>query len=65
MFFKNQLQLDKKSKKKEMMRATQVAILLFVMFTVIFATATMTTVAPITASVQQQNDTAGGKPVDG
>ena len=65
MFFKNQLQLDKKNKKKEMMRDTQIAILSFVMFTVIFANATMTTVAPITASAQQQNDTAGGKPIDG
>jgi hypothetical protein len=64
-FFKNQLQPNKKSKKTEMLRIIQVAILPFVMFTVIFATATMTTVAPITASVQQQNATAGAKPVDG
>ena len=63
MFFKNQL--NNKNKKKEMLRTTLVAILPFVMFSMILATATMTTVAPITASVQQQNATAGGKPVDG
>jgi hypothetical protein len=43
-FFKNQLT---KNKKKEMLRTTLVAILPFVMFSVILATATMTTVAPI------------------
>ena len=53
MFFKDQLQPNKKSKKKEMLRITQVAILPSVMFTVILATTTMITVAPITASVQQ------------
>jgi hypothetical protein len=63
MFFKKPL--DNKNKKKEMLRTTLVAILPFVMFSVILATTTMTTVAPITASVQQQNATAGGKPVDG
>ena len=63
MFFKNQL--DNKNKKKEMLRTTLVAILPFVMFSMILATATMTTVAPINASVQQQNATAEGKPVDG
>lgn len=62
MFFKNQLA---KNKKKEMLRTTLVAILSFVMFSMILATATMTTVAPITTSAQQQNATAGGKPVDG
>jgi hypothetical protein len=49
-FFKNQLT---KNKKKEMLRTTLVAILPFVMFSVILATATMTTVAPITTSAQQ------------
>ena len=63
MFFKNQLA---KNKKKEMLlRTTFVAILPFVMFSVILAMATMTTVAPITTSAQQQNATSGGKPVDG
>ena len=63
MFFKNQLA---KNKKKEMLlRTTFVAILPFVMFSVILATATMTTVAPVTTSAQQQNATSGGKPVDG
>ncbi|HYX55919.1 MAG TPA: hypothetical protein VE818_07150 [Nitrososphaeraceae archaeon] len=63
MFFKNQL--DNKNKKKEMLRTTLVAILPFVMFSMILATATMTTVAPINASVQQQNATAEGKSVGG
>lgn len=63
MFFKNQLA---KNKKKEMLlRTTFVAILPFVIFSVILATATMTTVAPVTTSAQQQNATSGGKPVDG
>jgi Protein of unknown function (DUF1264) len=63
MFFKNQLA---KNKKKEMLlRTTFVAILPFVMFSVILAMATMTTVAPVTTSAQQQNVTSGGKPVDG
>jgi hypothetical protein len=63
MFFKNQLA---KNKKKEMLlRTTFVAILPFVMFSVILATATMTTVAPVTTSAQQQNATSGEKPVDG
>lgn len=63
MFFKNQLA---KNKKKEMLlRTTFVAILPFVMFSVILAIATMTTVAPVTTSAQQQNATSGGKPVDG
>lgn len=63
MFFKNQLA---KNKKKEMLlRTTFVAILPFVMFSVILAMATMTTVAPVTTSAQQQNATSGGKPVDG
>lgn len=63
MFFKNQLA---KNKKKEMLlRTTFVAILPFVMFSVILATATMTTVAPVTTSAQLQNATSGGKPVDG
>lgn len=63
MFFKNQLA---KNKKKEMLlRTTFIAILPFVMFSVILATATMTTVAPVTTSAQQQNATSGGKPVDG
>lgn len=63
MFFKNQLA---KNKKKEMLlRTTFVTILPFVIFSVILATATMTTVAPVTTSAQQQNATSGGKPVDG
>ena len=63
MFFKNQLA---KNKKKEMLlRTTFVAILPFVIFSVILATVTMTTVAPVTTSAQQQNATSGGKPVDG
>ena len=63
MFFKNQLA---KNKKKEMLlRTTFVAIIPFVMFSVILATATMTTVAPVTTSAQLQNATSGGKPVDG
>lgn len=63
MFFKNQLA---KNKKKEMLlRTTFVAILPFVIFSVILATATMTTVAPVTTSAQQQNAASGGKPVDG
>ncbi len=63
MFFKNQLA---KNKKKEMLlRTTFVAILPFVMFSVILAMATMTTVAPVTTSAQQRNATSGGKPVDG
>lgn len=63
MFFKNQLA---KNKKKEMLlRTTFVAILPFVMFSGILATATMTTVAPVTTSAQLQNATSGGKPVDG
>lgn len=63
MFFKNQLA---KNKKKEMLlRTTFVAILPFVIFSVILATATMTTVAPVTTSAQLQNATSGGKPVDG
>ena len=63
MFFKNQLA---KNKKKEMLlRTTFVTILPFVIFSVILATATMTTIAPVTTSAQQQNATSGGKPVDG
>jgi hypothetical protein len=52
MFFKNQLQLDTNKKKEEMQRTTLIAILPFVTFSVILAIATMTTVAPITASGQ-------------
>ncbi len=48
-----------------LLRTTFVAILPFVMFSVILATATMTTVAPVTTSAQQQNATSGEKPVDG
>ena len=63
MFFKNQLA---KNKKKEMLlRTTFVAKLPFVMFSMILAMATMTTLAPVTTSAQQQNATSGGKPVDG
>ena len=48
-----------------LLRTTFVAILPFVMFSVILAMATMTTVALVTTSAQQQNVTSGGKPVDG
>lgn len=63
MFFKNQL--AKNGKKEMLLRTTFVTILPFVIFSVILATATMTTVAPVTTSAQQQNATSGGKPVDG